>query len=427
MPSGPPSSAARGSWRETSGGSEAITALGRYGGLATTRSRLAGSAERREQVAGQEPDARAEPELAHVARGHREGAARESTARTSAAGRACASAQAMAPLPVPRSATTGSGAVGQDLERPLDQPLRLGPRHQHVGGRPRAAGRGTPRTRAGTAAARARPAARPGRGNRGDRRGGELGARVQVEGRSGRRPAARRAATRLPAARSRSRPPPARRPPRASSAGTVRSAATPDHGTLSASFWLTSQLPQRVDQLVEIALEHGGQPVQGEVDPVIGDPALGKVVGADPLAALAGADLAPPVRRDGGGLLLLRPLEQPGLEHAQGLRPVLDLRALVLAGHDQAGGQVREPHRRVGGVDALAARAGGAVDVDPHVLLVHLDVDVLGLRQHRHRHRRGVDAPARLGGGHALHAVHAALELEPAPRAAALDERRSPP
>ena len=51
------------------------------------------------------------------------------------------------------------------------------------------------------------------------------------------------------------------------------------------------------------------------------------------------------------------------------------------------------------------------------------DVDLLGFGQHRDRRRGGVDAAAGLGGGHALHAVHAALELQPAVDAAALDER----
>ena len=44
------------------------------------------------------------------------------------------------------------------------------------------------------------------------------------------------------------------------------------------------------------------------------------------------------------------------------------------------------------------------------ILLVDLDVDLLGLGQDRDRGRRGVDAPRGLGLGHALHAVHAALE-----------------
>src|SRR4029453_12146997 len=150
---------------------------------------------------------------------------------------------------------------------------------------------------------------------------------------------------------------------------------------------------------------------------------LREVVGADALAALTGAHLAPAVRRDGRRLLLLRALEQAGLQPPQGLRPVLDLRALVLAGDHQPGGQMGQPHRGVGGVDTLAARTGGAIDVDLDILLVHLDVDVLGFREHRHRHGGGVDAPARLGGGHALDAVHTALELEPAPGPAPLHQR----
>ena len=73
---------------------------------------------------------------------------------------------------------------------------------------------------------------------------------------------------------------------------------------------------------------------------------------------------------------------------------------------------MRDPHRAVGGVDRLAAGAAGAEHVDAQVLVVDLDVDLLGLGQHGHRRRRGVDAPLRLGLGHALHAMHAGLEFE---------------
>ena len=55
---------------------------------------------------------------------------------------------------------------------------------------------------------------------------------------------------------------------------------------------------------------------------------------------------------------------------------------------------------------------GGAVDVDLQVVRVDLDVDLLGLGQHRDGRRGGVDAALGLGLGHALHAVRAALELE---------------
>src|SRR5437016_4152130 len=178
-----------------------------------------------------------------------------------------------------------------------------------------------------------------------------------------------------------------------------------------------------VDQLVEVALEHGRQPMEREPDAVIGDARLREVVGADPLAALAGADLALAIRRDRRLPLFLRALEEPGLEDAHRLRPGLDLRALVLARHDETRRQVRDPHRGVGRVDPLPARAGRSVHIDPEILFLDLDVDVLGFRKDRDGDGRGVDPAARLGDGHALHAVHAALELQPAPGTFAVDEQ----
>ena len=57
------------------------------------------------------------------------------------------------------------------------------------------------------------------------------------------------------------------------------------------------------------------------------------------------------------------------------------------------------------------------------VLGVDLDVDLFGLRQHGDRRGRGVDAAAGLGRRHALHAVHAALVLQPAVDPLPFDER----
>ena len=76
-----------------------------------------------------------------------------------------------------------------------------------------------------------------------------------------------------------------------------------------------------------------------------------------------------------------------------------------------------DPHRRVGGVHALPARAGGPVDVDAQVLLVDLDLDVLGLGVDEHAGGGGVHPPLRLGDRHALHPVHAAFELQLRPHA----------
>ena len=67
---------------------------------------------------------------------------------------------------------------------------------------------------------------------------------------------------------------------------------------------------------------------------------------------------------------------------------------------------------------------GRAVDVDLEVVRVDLHVDVLGLGQHGDGRRRGVDAALRLGLRHALHAVRAALVLEHAVGALALDRER---
>ena len=114
---------------------------------------------------------------------------------------------------------------------------------------------------------------------------------------------------------------------------------------------------------------------------------------------------------------VLRGLQQPGAQHPQAGLAVLQLALLVLHRHDGAGRDVRDAHGRVGGVDALPARAGRAEHVDAQVVRVDLDLDVLGLGQHQHAGGGGVDAPLRLGGGHALHAVHAALVLQPGPRA----------
>ncbi len=50
------------------------------------------------------------------------------------------------------------------------------------------------------------------------------------------------------------------------------------------------------------------------------------------------------------------------------------LRAFVLAFHDNAAGKVRQPHRGIGLVDMLAARAGRAEGVDPEVGGVDVDL-----------------------------------------------------
>jgi hypothetical protein len=89
-------------------------------------------------------------------------------------------------------------------------------------------------------------------------------------------------------------------------------------------------------------------------------------VGAN-LAAKADLALLAVVLLHLGALLVQLQFVEAGLEHAHGRGAVLDLRALVLAGDDEAARDVGDAHGRVGRVDALAARTAGAVDVDADV------------------------------------------------------------
>src|SRR4029453_13804513 len=90
----------------------------------------------------------------------------------------------------------------------------------------------------------------------------------------------------------------------------------------------------------------------------------------------------------------------------------------------QSGRQVRHTHRGVSRVDALPAGPRGTLHVDAQLLgLVVATLTVLGFRQYGDRHRRRVSASGTLCHRHALHAMHAALELELAVGALPLDER----
>jgi hypothetical protein len=156
---------------------------------------------------------------------------------------------------------------------------------------------------------------------------------------------------------------------------------------------------------------------------VVGDPVVGVVVGPDLLRALAASDLRAARRRELLLLALALQLEQARTEHAQSLLLVLELRLLVLHCHHQPGREVGDPDCGVRRIDALPAWAGGAVDVHLEVVRVDLDVDLLSLRHDRDRRRGGVDTPLRLGRGHALDTVGAALPLEDRVRALALHRK----
>ena len=181
---------------------------------------------------------------------------------------------------------------------------------------------------------------------------------------------------------------------------------------------------ERRGELAQVAVEDLVEVVGGELDPVVGDPALREVVGADLLRALAGADLRAAVGGDLGPLLLERALVEARAQDPHRLVAVLQLRLLVLHRDDDPGRLVGDPDRRVGRVDRLPAGPGRAIDVDLEVLRVDLDLDLLGLGQHRDGRGRRVDPALRLGLRHPLDAVGAALELEHRVGAVAADLER---
>ena len=138
---------------------------------------------------------------------------------------------------------------------------------------------------------------------------------------------------------------------------------------------------------------------------------LGEIVSANFLRAVARLDL--PAALGGHCLMLLLLLHfiESRAQHAHGLGAIFDLRFLVLLRNHQPAGNVCDAHRRIRGVHRLPARSGRTERVDAQVFRLDLDVDVVRLRKHRHRRGGGVNAALLLGGGHPLHAMHAALVL----------------
>ena len=114
---------------------------------------------------------------------------------------------------------------------------------------------------------------------------------------------------------------------------------------------------------------------------MVGQPSLGKVVGADALGAVARAHLLPARLGPVGVKLAALGVVEAGLQHLHRLGAVLVL-GLLRGGHHDAGGKVGDPHRRVGLVDVLAARAGRAIGVNAEVFRLDVDDDgVVDLRR----------------------------------------------
>ena len=144
---------------------------------------------------------------------------------------------------------------------------------------------------------------------------------------------------------------------------------------------------------------------------MVGHAILRTIVGADLLGAITMPDLTATLGTKGLLLFLKHLVIETCTQDLQRRLTILDLGLLVLRLHDEPRGKMRDAHGGVGRVDALATGAAGAIHVDTQVLGLDVDLDLIGLGQDGNGRRRSVNAALALGLGHALHAMHAALEL----------------
>ena len=106
---------------------------------------------------------------------------------------------------------------------------------------------------------------------------------------------------------------------------------------------------------------------------MVGDPAFWKIVGAESLRTVTPTDLAFSCLGTFGIEGLALGVEKPSTQHPHRLGPILVLRFLVLLGDDDPGRDMRDAHRRIGGVDVLTTRARRAIDIDAQILVLDLD------------------------------------------------------
>ena len=102
---------------------------------------------------------------------------------------------------------------------------------------------------------------------------------------------------------------------------------------------------QRLDDVVEIAVDDFIEAVKGQIDAVVGKTVLREIIRTDFCAAVAGRNHA-----FAGGILLRRNLckmffIQAGLQHFERFRFILVLRFFILALNDESGWNVHDPYR----------------------------------------------------------------------------------
>src|SRR5690554_2651411 len=145
---------------------------------------------------------------------------------------------------------------------------------------------------------------------------------------------------------------------------------------LSLAISLQSLLQAGDNKLVQITIQHLVAVAGLHAGAQVLDALVVQHVGAD-LAAPADIGLGVLRLLLGGVALLHLVLPQLRLELLHGEVAVGVLAALALAGHHDAGGLMGDPHRRVGGVDVLAAGAAGAVGIDAQVRRVDLHLEAV--------------------------------------------------
>src|SRR5579885_849 len=181
-----------------------------------------------------------------------------------------------------------------------------------------------------------------------------------------------------------------------------------------------------VDERIEVSVEDGLRVSRLVSRSRILDQLVGvEDVRADRLAAEAGVGRSTPFLRQQCLALLLGALDEARAEHPHRGLLVRRLRALVLDRDDDAGRQVRDPHRAVGLVDVLTARALRAVRVDLQIGLVDLHVGVVREQRRDDDRAEGVVAAVRLvERAQADETVLAALGLQHAVGVLARDRQR---
>jgi len=118
---------------------------------------------------------------------------------------------------------------------------------------------------------------------------------------------------------------------------------------------------------------------------MVGKAVLGKIISADALRAVAGADHSFAGLGTGGMFFGLQFFINPAAQNTPGFGPIFMLTLFILHTHRDTGGQMFQLDRGIDFIDVLAARTAGACYMLDNVVGLDIDFDFLGLGQNRHR------------------------------------------